>query len=137
MTDPRFEEWVAKAEEDYVVASSLDTERTPTAICFHCQQCVEKYLKAALVKHGVPTHKTHNLTVLNDLVAEHDPRFERFHHELGILNPYSVMGRYPGFDLAADDATRALEVGSRLRRQIRALLDLQARPDGEGERAGK
>jgi len=55
MTESWFEEWLEKAEEDYTVASSLHADRTPGAICFHCQQCVEKWLKAALVKHGVAT----------------------------------------------------------------------------------
>ena len=125
MSEAWFEEWVKKAEDDYLAASSLDPKSTPTAICFHCQQCVEKYLKAALAKHGAPTRKTHNLIVLNDLVAEQDPRFQEFPDQLGVLNPYSVIGRYPGFEATADDARRALEVASSLRGQIRILLGLQ------------
>jgi len=104
------------------VASSLDAKRTPTAICFHCQQCIEKYLKAALVKHKLPTRKTHNLIVLNDLVAEQDAHFGEFKDQLDIL---TVGGRYPGFETTTDDAKRALEVTSALRQQIRILLDLE------------
>jgi len=125
MSESWFEEWIMRAEEDYLVASSLDAKRTPTAICFHCQQCIEKYLKAALVKHKLPTRKTHNLIVLNDLVAEQDAHFGEFNDQLDILNPYSVGGRYPGFETTTDDAKRALEVTSALRQQIRILLDLE------------
>ena len=44
-------EWVRCAEEDFDVANALLRRRTKTAansIGFHCQQCVEKYLKARL-----------------------------------------------------------------------------------------
>jgi len=41
-------EWVQKAEADYAAACWLDQATTPVhdAVCFHAQQCVEKYLKA-------------------------------------------------------------------------------------------
>jgi len=126
MTEAWFEEWVRKAEEDYLVASSLDANTTPSAVCFHCQQCVEKYLKAALAKQGGPIRKIRNLTVLNDLVAEQDARFEKLHDELGSLNPYSVVGRYPGSEPSIDEARRALDMASSLRRQMRDLLGLRA-----------
>lgn len=45
-------EWVSKAENDLRAAvETLRVERNcPTdTICFHAQQCVEKYLKALLV----------------------------------------------------------------------------------------
>ena len=40
-------EWIEKAEEDYHVAISLRRLRrhpAHNAVCFHAQQCVEKYL---------------------------------------------------------------------------------------------
>ena len=41
-------EWVRKAEVDWQVAQRLAAEkpRLNDPICFHCQQAVEKYLKA-------------------------------------------------------------------------------------------
>jgi len=42
------EEWIEKAEEDFHVALSLRRSRrypAHNAVCFHAQQCVEKYLK--------------------------------------------------------------------------------------------
>jgi HEPN domain-containing protein len=40
-------EWVRKAEADYVMASALSRLVPPVhdGVCFHCQQCAEKYLK--------------------------------------------------------------------------------------------
>ena len=42
-------EWIDKAEEDFHAAISLRRLRrypTHNAVCFHAQQCIEKYLKA-------------------------------------------------------------------------------------------
>ena len=46
-------EWIEKAEEDFRVATTLCRLRknpVHNAVCFHAQQCVEKYLKAILEK---------------------------------------------------------------------------------------
>jgi len=48
--------WIRKAENDLVAAEHLLTVRPHTpydTICFHAQQCAEKYLKAFLVFHGI------------------------------------------------------------------------------------
>lgn len=44
------EEWIYKAEGDYKVALREYKSEDPNydAICFHIQQCIEKYLKAIL-----------------------------------------------------------------------------------------
>ncbi len=125
MSEPWLEEWVQKAEDDYRAATVLDPADLPDVVCFHCQQCVEKYLKASLVRLGMPTRKTHNLTVLNDLAAGKDARFRELEEHLDFLNPFSVLGRYPGFSVTADDARKALDIARKLRLRIRGLLNLE------------
>jgi HEPN domain-containing protein len=52
--------WVAKAEEDIRVAEYLikiDNAQWST-ICFHAQQCAEKYLKGLLLWRGIGFPKT-------------------------------------------------------------------------------
>ena len=43
-------EWVRKAESDYVLAKQGSLSPVPVhdGVCFHCQQCAEKYLKALM-----------------------------------------------------------------------------------------
>ena len=77
MNEPLFEEWVAKAEEDFLAASALNPAQLAGIVCFHCQQSIEKYLKAALVRSGAPVPRTHNLVVLGDMASEHAPGFRR------------------------------------------------------------
>jgi len=63
---PLTQEWVEKAEGDYRVASGQWQSANPVwdAICFHAEQCAEKYLKAWLVEHALDFPKTHDLEVL-------------------------------------------------------------------------
>jgi HEPN domain-containing protein len=68
--------WIDKAEHDLLAAEhtmQLAESGLTDIICFHCQQCAEKYLKALLVSLGVHFPKTHDLRLLLDLVAERAP----------------------------------------------------------------
>ena len=48
-------QWFYKAEEDFIVIKHLTEDEfcAPGAICFHCQQASEKYLKAFLIFHEI------------------------------------------------------------------------------------
>ena len=49
---PETVEWVEKSEGDWNAARQLNRVRKDPnydGVCFHCQQCAEKYLKAKLV----------------------------------------------------------------------------------------
>jgi HEPN domain-containing protein len=59
---PLTHEWGQKAEGDYIAAETLRQAENPVydAICFHAQQCVEKYLKAWLVQQEIDFPRTHD-----------------------------------------------------------------------------
>lgn len=61
-----FEEWLRLAKMDADCADILlkSGKDTKEAICFHCQQSAEKYLKALLALHNITPPKTHDLTFL-------------------------------------------------------------------------
>ena len=57
-------EWIDKAEADYAAAVLLRCSRKKHSrdiVCFHLQQCVEKYLKARLEEAGITFPFTHDL----------------------------------------------------------------------------
>jgi len=59
-------EWVKKAEADFRGARSL-ARQTPSLhdlVCFHSQQCAEKYLKALLEELGIAIAKSYDLEKL-------------------------------------------------------------------------
>lgn len=57
-------ERVAKAENDLknaTLALAAGADCPTDTVCFHPQQCVEKYLKALLVSRATPFPGTHNI----------------------------------------------------------------------------
>jgi HEPN domain-containing protein len=56
MNEQLVEEWIIKADEDYYAAEYLyekSKEKFSSIICFHAQQCAEKYLKAIFTKYNI------------------------------------------------------------------------------------
>ncbi|MBI3423030.1 MAG: HEPN domain-containing protein [Acidobacteria bacterium] len=104
-------EWVVKAEGDWNAAQQLNRVRKDPnhdGVCFHCQQCVEKYLKARLVEAGLAFGRTHDLPVLHQLVLQAEPTWQGMQPALLVLNPYAVGYRYPGLTATKADAKAAI-----------------------------
>jgi HEPN domain-containing protein len=96
---PLTQEWVDKAEGDFSTAGrELRARKDPNydSVCFHSQQCVEKYFKAYLQDAGVAFAKTHDLVVLLDLLLPMEPSWDGFRLRLRSLTTAAVEIRYPG-----------------------------------------
>ncbi len=123
-------EWIAKADNDLTAGAQIiklgDAAPTDT-VCFHAQQCVEKYLKALLVFQSVPFCKTHDIQKLMSLIAP-ALRPDLTEAEQVRLTEYAADIRYPdaGLVITLRDARHALAIARRVRRQIRRLLPRQA-----------
>ena len=89
--------WVARAEEDYVLARSALRRKKPLTYgaTFHAQQCAEKYLKAALLAKGQAFPRTHDLLALSDLCTQAGLLLEIDADLLDTLSSYAVRVRYP------------------------------------------
>lgn len=64
-------EWVTKAENDLKAAAQIlkmGEDCPADTVCFHAQQCAEKYLKALLSLKSIDFPKTHNLKKLMTLL---------------------------------------------------------------------
>ena len=64
-------EWIVKADNDLRNAAhtlTLGVDCPTDTVCFHAQQCVEKYIKALLVFRATPFQKTHDIQVLRALL---------------------------------------------------------------------
>ncbi len=85
-------EWVARAEDDLNTAAhtlKLGRECPTGTVCFHAQQCAEKYLKAYLVSRAVPFPKTHEIEGLVSLIPD-DARPSLSLEEQSLLTEYAV-----------------------------------------------
>jgi HEPN domain-containing protein len=87
---------IAKAGDDLVVIDKLTQFEViaTSAVCFHCQQVVEKYLKAFLIANSVEIRKTHNIEFLLAECEEFDSDFSPIDPK--DLNDFGVDVRYPG-----------------------------------------
>ena len=104
--------WLQKAANDLLSARILLGHDPPVleTACFHCQQTVEKVLKAFLVWKAVRFDKVHSLTYLLDLCEGQDPRYTSIRDRAETLAPYAVEVRYPGEvrEISHAEATEAL-----------------------------
>jgi HEPN domain-containing protein len=121
-------EWIEKAEGDFATAQrELRARKIPNydAVCFHSQQCAEKYLKAMLQEAGVVFDRTHNLVVLLELLKPVAPSWEMMHPQLQLLNGYAVEVRYPGESADKAIARDALHLCRAIRTRSRSYLGLE------------
>jgi HEPN domain-containing protein len=121
-------QWISKAEDDLIVIEKLTQFEVVanSAVCFHCQQVVEKYLKAFLIAQAVEIRKTHNIEFLLAECEEFDPDFSAIDPK--DLNDFGVDIRYPGdlYSPSVDETLAhkqiALEIKELVERKLKHLL---------------
>ena len=118
--------WVQKAEHDLLTAShtlKLTDDCPYDTICFHAQQCVEKYLKGLLFQLEIDFPRTHDLRLLIQklprAVAKSLPRDDAL-----ALNRYAIEARYPeDWDpISRLETEKAISTAKKVRRLIRQHL---------------
>lgn len=95
----------------------LATDDPPTDIvCFHCQQAVEKCLKAFLVRHDQDVPRTHDLPHLIAMCAAHRPDLAGIEDDARTLTDYAVETRYADDwrDIPVAEAREAMDTAERL-----------------------
>ena len=110
--------WKAKADNDFKVIAQIIEHDDPVidAVCFHCQQAAEKYLKLFLVKSMVKPPKTHDLGILVRECGKIDKTFAEL-ESCAYLTDYAVEMRYPDdyFQPSREDMLKAYEDARRVR----------------------
>lgn len=125
--NPLTEEWITKAEKDRATAErELRVSKEPNfdAVCFHSQQCVEKYFKARLQEANIAFPKTHDLLTLRELLLPVEPSWQRFQPNLQQLTTFAVSYRDPGLMANRRVAGQALAQCKRIRRICRQSFGL-------------
>lgn len=93
-------------------------------VCFHCQQCAEKYLKALLEEHGLIIPRTHNLDDLLNLLPPQYGTLSSLRRGLIFLTDFAVDPRYPNGSASKRQAQAALRWAKRVRDACRSLLGI-------------
>jgi HEPN domain-containing protein len=88
-----------KAESDLAnVRRTLASEGPYDTGLFHCQQVVEKYLKALLAVHDVNYPKIHDVAELAEPGQEFCPALQSLPFDIAQFNPFAVTIRYDDWE---------------------------------------
>lgn len=90
-------QWISKGDHDLGTAkiTYLHIPEYLDTVTFHCQQAVEKYLKAYLIFNSTAFKFTHDLIYLLELITQKDSDFESYYDTVSELQGYAVEIRYP------------------------------------------
>jgi hypothetical protein len=114
---------VRKAESDLAaVRRTVASEGPYDTGLFHCQQAVEKYLKALLAVHNINYPKIHDVTVLAEPAEPFCPALATLSFSLAEFNPFAVTIRYDDLDLDNDLSLPLLQEMSAKVEQVRAII---------------
>jgi len=118
--------WIEFADRDLALAEHTAKTMWPIPheiVCYHCQQFVEKYLKAFLVSKGQEPPHIHDLAKLAALCESENPDFSQIKQQCIILAEYGVQPRYPGnMQIIEEDMVRALHFAADIKTFMREKM---------------
>jgi len=119
-----------KGERDIKASEQLiksdDGEFYSSIICFHCQQSVEKYLKAYLMYQEIVPPKTHDVLRLAAICSEFDKAFVNF--ELDGFASYGVDIRYDAPHPSLTDAKQAMSTAKEVMNYVMQKIPMEDNP---------
>ena len=132
--DPDWElllrQWIEKADTDLEAATELLQHVSKRAafreiVGFHCQQCVEKYLKVLLTFYQVDFPKTHDIEKLLALIGGANPEVAGTLAGSRWLTPFGVEIRYPGdaAEMRPGEEVKAIELARLARTDVLRVLE--------------
>lgn len=102
-------DWLDKADDDLEAARILkNCKGDNEIIAFHCQQCIEKALKAYLLLKAGRHFDGHSLIYLCRKACDFDESFKQWLDESADLNRYYIETRYPA-DIPLDINDKHIE----------------------------
>lgn len=112
-------DWIEKADHDLGSAKIIFIHLPDyfDTIAFHCQQAVEKYIKAILVHKEIEFQRSHDLIYLLELLSNHTEITEEKYKKAVSLNGYSIQIRYPNkiVKLSSEELQFALAISHEFR----------------------
>lgn len=123
MNEKSTREWIAKADRDLKIGKDEFVTEGPATdmICFHMQQCTEKYLKAFLIFNSREIRRTHIVEELIRECIEIDSDFQQlFEIRAHTLTDFAVELRYPSdVSLPSNEETKeAIDITEKVKHFI-------------------
>ena len=131
-------EWIEKAESDYRVARRAtqagDQALSAEIICFHVQQCIEKYAKAFLQEQDISSERTDSkMESLYSQCVSVASEFRAHESDFKRLDDFGIDILYPGHAATESDVREAMVILTRAREFIRRKLGLDQPPLSKGD----
>jgi len=135
VSEDELREWLRLAQQDMLAARRPHEGRLYEGACFHCQQAVEKLLKAYLRWENQDPPKIHDLTVLLDLCQRIEAPFANDRDRWEWLTGFGVTFRYPTEVPRPDvaEATGALEAAEDCWTALLSKLPRHLHPPAESD----
>ncbi len=120
MNEDTVKNWIIKAENDFKIGKDeMETDKPVTdMVCFHMQQCAEKYLKAFLIFNGKEIRKTHDISEIINQCKKIDPSFsDLLEITADILTQYAIEIRYGEmfYFPSVEEARKAIEIAEKVK----------------------
>ena len=113
-------EWIEKADHDLGSAKVIYLHLPDyfDTIAFHCQQAVEKYIKAVLFFNKIEFQRSHDLIYLLELLSGKIEIDEDWYKIAISLNNFSVHIRYPNtiIKLSKEEIESSIQIAEDFRK---------------------
>ena len=123
------EQWIIKGDHDLGTAkiTYMHIPEYLDTVTFHCQQAVEKYLKAYLIFQSTMFRFSHDLVYLLDLITQKDCDFITYYDKISELQGYAVEIRYPNetIFLSKDQVEKAITIAQKVRKIITKKMNIE------------
>jgi len=115
-------QWIIKGDHDLGTAkiTFLHIPEYLDTVTFHCQQAVEKYLKAYLIFLSLDFRYSHDLVYLLDIISQKDKKIEDYYDLVSELQSYAIEVRYPNetIFLSTEKVEEAFHIAKSVRQYI-------------------
>lgn len=122
-------EWIEKADHDLGSAKIIYLHLPDyfDTIAFHCQQAVEKYIKAVLVFYNTEFQRSHDLVYLLELLSSKIEIDEAKFRKAFILNNFGVQIRYPNktIKLTKEELETAIQISEEFQSYSLEIIGLK------------
>ena len=121
-------QWIIKGDHDLGTAkiTYIHIPEYLDTVTFHCQQAVEKYLKAYLIYQSTEFRFSHDLIYLLDLITQKDSDFESYYDTLSELQGYATEVRYPNeaIFLSSENVENAMKIARNIRELVTGKINV-------------
>jgi HEPN domain-containing protein len=121
-------QWIIKGDHDLGTAkiTYMHVPEFLDTVTFHCQQAVEKYLKAYLIFLSIPFRFSHDLVYLLELILQKDMGLEGSYEVISELQGYAIEIRYPDetIFLSAEKVEKAIGTTKTIRSMVLGKMNI-------------